>query len=367
MSPLLLISPPVRDRVVPAGLDHPADLVADLPQAVVVERPDPRQQLRVVEQVGELRQRGHHAGGRVGVRAEPLAVVSARLREELAGGLVGERHGQLQRRPGAGRPVVFDQRADRAGDAGDEGVFADPERVAALQAVEVPARVGTEQLGELADAALGELAGALGAAVLHQRVQGVEPLAHVVGREQVERSADPAPVQRQGERAAVGEERGVGVLVDRVGRHGDAGGVLGVEQGVEMASGHVRLGVRAREAELRVGLDLRAEEGDVAVVGVEDVAHHPATKPDRAGQVGGVDVGQSHRPSSQPSGRGTGGAASKPSASRIVRAAASTGRVRSGRRRALQPERQPVRAEPRRQRHHRRAHVGTAGWRAGRR
>ena len=159
--------PPVRNRVVPAGLDHPADLVADLPQAVVVERPDPRQQPRVVEQVGELRQRGHHAGGRMGMRAEPLAVVGARLQEELAGGLVGERHRQFQRRPGAGRPVILHQRADRAGDAGDEGVFADRQPAAALQAVEVPARVGTEQLEQLADAALGELAGAAGAAVLH--------------------------------------------------------------------------------------------------------------------------------------------------------------------------------------------------------
>ena len=75
-----------------------------------------------------------------------------------------------------------------------------------------------------------------------------------------------------------------GVLVDV-----KAGGVLGVEQRVQVPAGHVAL---QRDAEVRLGENGHAEVGHVVAVGVEDAAHGVSRQLDGADNVGGVYVGE---------------------------------------------------------------------------
>ncbi len=57
-----------------------------------------------------------------------------------------------------------------------------------------------------------------------------------------------------------------------------------------MSAGDVGFTVGGTESQCDLGPDDGAEEGDVIIVGVEDVLHGPASQPDRIFQVGCVDV-----------------------------------------------------------------------------
>ena len=118
----------------------------------------------------------------------------------------------------------------------------------------------------------------------------MESLPHVVGAEVHQWPSDLRSVQRQRNRTAVGEEGRSGVPFN----HGlidvDAGGILGVEQSVQMPSGDVSLRVMAVEAQKGRGTHLRAEEGNVVVIGIEDAGHGAAAEANGIAQVGGIDV-----------------------------------------------------------------------------
>ena len=112
MSPVLLASPRSGGASGRAALDHPAQLVANLPQAADVERPDALHQRGVVQQVGKLGQRRHDARGGVRVIAEPIRVVAAVGQEILRDGLFLHQDGQFQGWSVPRCAVVLDQRTD---------------------------------------------------------------------------------------------------------------------------------------------------------------------------------------------------------------------------------------------------------------
>ena len=195
---------------------------------------------------------------------------------------------EVERGAGAGHPVVLHQRSEHARNAVDEGEFHRLHAAVFAAARTVPAVLRRPQLQERRDAPLGQVVGALLAAIRDQGVERVQALAQVVGQEVVQRSVEPAPVERYRERAAEREVGCRGVLA-----HGglvelDAERVLRVEQRVEVASGNVCFAVRGAESQMSVRPDLRAEEGNVVVVGVEHALHGAAAQADRTGDVGYV-------------------------------------------------------------------------------
>ena len=122
-------------------------------------------------------------------------------------------------------------------------------------------------------------------------MEGVEALAQVVGAEGDRGSADLLAVEGKRSSPRVGEQGRAPVAPDHFLLDLDAGGVLGLEQGVQMAARHVGLGVDAAEAQAGLGPQARAEEGDaLRVVGVEEPAHAAGPELESGLQVGGVDV-----------------------------------------------------------------------------
>ena len=98
-------------------------------------------------------------------------------------------------------------------------------------------------------------------------------------------------VERERDRAAVGVEARVGELLYVSLVDLQAGGVLGVEQRVEVPARHVAL-PRLTEVCLRAHDD--AKVGHVVSVRVEDAAHGVPRQLDGPDDVGRVHVGESH-------------------------------------------------------------------------
>ena len=226
-------------------------------------------------------------------------LVLAVLWEEVRDGLVLQDDGKVQRRAVSGCPEVLHQRADGSAEPVEEARgLEDRQPVRVLQARILPSVRRVPGAEDRVDGCLGQLAGAPGVAIPGQGVQRVEPLANLGRQEVDERSADPLPVQRQGDGSLIGEERGAGDGVDRLLVDTDAQGVFGTQQGVEKPARDLRLRVVATEAHPRLGQGQDVEERDAVVVRVEQAAHRPASQADGAGEIGGVYVLQlGHAPS----------------------------------------------------------------------
>ena len=123
-------------------LGRPPDFVAQLPEAVVVERSYAIHQRCIAHEVGQLCQRGHDAGDGVCVRAEGVAVVASFVGEVVSEGFIGEDDGEVEGRCEAGCPVQFHQRPDGSGETGDEGGGVEGQTEFTLYAVGVPVRKG---------------------------------------------------------------------------------------------------------------------------------------------------------------------------------------------------------------------------------
>ena len=220
------------------------------------------------------------------VHPRPVAAV---LLEGVHQQALAQAQREVERGTGAGHPVVLHQRSEHPRDAGDEGELRWV-RATVEAARTVPALFRRPQLQQRHDARLGQVAGALLAAIGDQGVERVHALAQVVGHEAVQRPVEPAPVERHRERAAERKVGGGGVLAHRALVELEAERVFRVEQRVEVAAGNVRLAVHGAESQLGPRSHLGAEEGDVAVVGVEHALHGGAAQAHRAGEVGGVHL-----------------------------------------------------------------------------
>ena len=225
--------------------------------------------------------------------AEAVVVVGAVFEVYVLDQLLLERDGQLEGGTVSRGPVVLDQRADRPAQVVDQRLRRMvPELDAVIpQPGDVPARVRAPQVEDGRDAGLGQLPRPRRAAVLYERVEGVEALPYIVHQQLRRRAGGIDAVERQRQRAAVGEEAGAGMFVDGVLVEAYPGGVLGVEQRVQVAARHMVLG---REPKVSVRTGASAEVGDVAVLGVEDARHRVAAKLDSAADVPGIDVAQLH-------------------------------------------------------------------------
>ena len=223
-----------------AAFDNPAELIANVVEPVVVEGADTLHQARVAGQVGQLGERRHDAGGGVGVGAEGLAIVGAGREEELGSGFVGELNCQFEGSGAAGVAMQLDKGADRPRQSNDEccGMEFEP----ALNPTSVPALVRMPQLLNGTYATLCQLDCLCAVAEPGQGVEGVKSLADVMGIEMDEGAVYAIAIEGERELAGVGEEGGAGVAVDTALIQVEAEHVFGVEEGVEMAAGYVRLG-----------------------------------------------------------------------------------------------------------------------------
>ena len=79
-----------------------------------------------------------------------------------------------------------------------------------------PAAIGIPEPVDGVDACLGYLSRPLRVPKSSQCIEGVEAFPDIVGPEVLQRAIHPLAVQRQGKRTAVREERGAGVLLDRL-------------------------------------------------------------------------------------------------------------------------------------------------------
>ena len=112
---------------------------------------------------------------------------------------------------------------------------------------------------------------------MHQRIERVETLADIVRDEVDQRTVQLGPVERHGDGTAVRIERRGRVFLNSHFIYFNARRVLGVEQGIEVAAGHVRLRMRGAEAQFGLGTHARAEKGNIVVVGIEtlDMVRQP--------------------------------------------------------------------------------------------
>ena len=159
--------------------------------------------------------------------------------EGLGQELVAQHQGQLEGGGRARGPVDLDEGAEHARLAVDEALAGLVLQAQGFEAGLVPARFGGPQIEDAADAALGQLRRLAVAAEGGQGVEGVEALAQVVGTEGDQGAADLRAVEGQRRRPRVGEQGRVPVAAHRLLVDLDAGGVLGLQQGVQVAAGHV--------------------------------------------------------------------------------------------------------------------------------
>ena len=127
-----------------------------------------------------------------------------------------------------------------------------------------------------------------------QCMQGVEAFSDTVRQKLVQWTVDLGPVERQGHGAAVGAERGSGVLFDRVlvETHSDC--VFGVQQRIQVTARDMCVRPVLTKAQVRLGAQVGPEERGVVVVGAERAGHGPATQTYGVPDVRCVDAGKFH-------------------------------------------------------------------------
>ena len=218
-------------------------------------------------------------------------VVRAVRRVVSVEALLFQDNGEVERRAVPGRPVVFDERADCPGHAGDKGIRTLDNDTLFFHAVIVPLGVGVPVVQDRRDAGRRGLLGPFRPSVLHEGVERMETLTDVMRIEDHGRFVLPVvAVERERHRAAVGVEAGVGELLNSLLVDLQTRGILGVEQRVQVPARHMAL---QRDAEIRLRKHCYSKVGHVLAVRVEDAAHGISRQLDGPDYVGGIHVGQS--------------------------------------------------------------------------
>ena len=120
--------------------------------------------------------------------------------------------------------------------------------------------------------------------------QCVEAFSQIVRAEVCRCGSGSRAIERQRHRAAKRQKCRTPVIIHGGFVQRDPRRVLGIEQCIQVPSGHVGFTMKGAEGKSRFRPHLGTEKRNLVVVRVEDMLHRPAPQLDRCGDVRGVNI-----------------------------------------------------------------------------